>query len=69
MKPLVIAQWDELQDRQPTDALVSNVDLMIVPYDDAVSVLYERCAHRSALMTDGFVNGDNLICGVICAQD
>ncbi|MDH3589576.1 MAG: glutamate synthase-related protein, partial [Gammaproteobacteria bacterium] len=29
-----------------------------------VSVLYGRCAHRGALMSDGHVDGDNLICGV-----
>lgn len=64
MKTLTIAQWGELQDRQPAHALVSNVDLVIVRYDDDVSVLYGRCAHRGALMSDGFVDGDNLICGV-----
>jgi len=26
--------------------------------------MYGRCAHRGALMSDGFVKGDNLICGV-----
>jgi glutamate synthase domain-containing protein 2 len=29
-----------------------------------VSVLYGRCAHRGALMSDGHVDGDNLICGL-----
>ena len=33
-------------------------------YDDAVSVLYGRCLHRGALLADGFVRGDDLICGV-----
>jgi nitrite reductase/ring-hydroxylating ferredoxin subunit len=37
---------------------------VIVRFDDAVSVMYGRCAHRGALMSDGFVKGDNLICGV-----
>ncbi|MDH3468021.1 MAG: Rieske 2Fe-2S domain-containing protein, partial [Gammaproteobacteria bacterium] len=64
MKALAIARWDEVQDRQPVHALVSNVDLVIVRYDDDLSVLYGRCAHRGALMSDGFVDGDNLICGV-----
>ena len=27
-------------------------------------MLYGRCQHRGALMADGFVSGNNLICGV-----
>ncbi len=64
MKKLEIARWDELEDRQPAHALVSNVDLVVIRYDDRVSVLYGRCAHRGALMSDGHIAGDNLICGV-----
>jgi nitrite reductase/ring-hydroxylating ferredoxin subunit len=59
-----IANLGELEDRKPTHALVAEVDLVIVRFDDNVSVLYGRCAHRGALMADGFVDGDNLICGV-----
>ncbi|WP_026231808.1 glutamate synthase-related protein [Neolewinella persica] len=59
-----ILKWDELQDRKPEHALVANVDLVIMRYDDKVSVLYGRCLHRGALMSDGFVQGDNLICGL-----
>ena len=64
MKKTSIANWNELTDRQPVYALVSGVDLVIVRFDDSVSVLYGRCAHRGALMSDGHVDGDNLICGV-----
>ena len=64
MKKIGIASWNELQDRTPTPALVADVDLVIVRFDDAVSVLYGRCAHRGALMADGHVDGDNLICGL-----
>ncbi len=62
MKQLI--KWDELNDREPTHALVADVDLVIVRYDDNVSVLYGRCLHRGALMADGHVDGHNLICGV-----
>jgi len=31
---------------------------------DSVSVLYGRCLHRGALMSFGFVQGGNLICGL-----
>ncbi len=64
MKKIGIANWNELRDRTPTHALVADVDLVIVRYDENVSVLYGRCAHRGALMADGHVDGDNLICGV-----
>ncbi len=64
MKKVAIAQFDDLSDRQPTYALVADVDLVVVRLDDAVSVLYGRCLHRGALMSDGYVEGDNLICAV-----
>jgi nitrite reductase/ring-hydroxylating ferredoxin subunit len=64
MNKIAIKKWNELQDRTPTHALVADVDLVVVRFDDAVSVLYGRCAHRGALMADGHVAGDNLICGV-----
>lgn len=64
MKKLKIADWDQLPEREPTHALVSSVDLVIIRYDDTVSVLYGRCAHRGALMSDGKIVGDNIICGL-----
>ena len=64
MNKIAIKNWDELADRAPAHALIANVDLVVVRYDDSVTVLYGRCAHRAALMADGHVDGDNLICGV-----
>ena len=64
MNKIAIKKWNELKDRTPTHALVADVDLVIVRYDDSVTVLYGRCAHRGALMADGHVSGDNLICGL-----
>jgi len=64
MNKIAITKFDELEDRKPDGAMVAGVDLVIVRYDDEVSVLYGRCAHRGALMADGYVDGDNLICGV-----
>jgi len=64
MNKIAVSKWDELQDREPTYALVADVDLVIVRFDDTVTALYGRCAHRGALMADGHVDGDNLICGV-----
>lgn len=59
-----IAEWDALKDREPAYALVGEVDLVVIRYDDQVSVLYGRCLHRGALLADGFVRGRNLICGL-----
>ncbi|WP_179338727.1 glutamate synthase-related protein [Winogradskyella ludwigii] len=63
-KPIVIAQVSQLENKQPEHALVNGLDLVIVKFDDAISVLYGRCLHRGALMSDGHVDGENLICGV-----
>ncbi|MFN3196785.1 MAG: glutamate synthase-related protein [Bradymonadia bacterium] len=64
MKPVVVARFDDLEDRKPAYALVSGVDLVVTRFDEQVSVLYGRCLHRGALMSDGHVDGQNLICGV-----
>ena len=64
MKAKSIYSMDDLEDRKPVYALVADVDLVITRFDDAVSVLYGRCAHRGALMADGHIDGDNIICGV-----
>lgn len=62
--PIAIKNQSELNDRTPEHALVKGLDLVIIRYDDEVSVLYGRCLHRGALMADGHIEGDNLICGV-----
>ena len=64
MDKVAISDWDELADRQPAHALVAGVDLVVVRKDDDVSVLYGRCLHRGALLADGFVRGEDLICGL-----
>jgi len=48
----------------PGYALVAGVDLVVIRHGDDVSVLYGRCLHRGALLADGRVDGDNLICGL-----
>lgn len=56
--------FHDLKDREPVHHIVNGLDLVILRYDDEVSVLYGRCLHRGALMADGYVEGDNLICGL-----
>lgn len=65
MTDIAIAKYDELEDRTPTYALLASVDLVVVRFDEEVSVFYGRCLHRGALMSDGHIDAnDNLICGV-----
>lgn len=64
MKPHAIAEWNDLADREPMHSIVADVDLVVVRYDDEFSVLYGRCLHRGALMADGRVRGDDLMCGL-----
>ena len=63
-KPVVIAQISNLKNKQPEHALVNGLDLVVIKFDEDISVLYGRCLHRGALMSDGYVDGQNLICGV-----
>ncbi|MCB1048983.1 MAG: Rieske 2Fe-2S domain-containing protein [Acidobacteria bacterium] len=64
MQKKEVATWSELKDRDPHYALVQGVDLVVIRYDDKVSVLYGRCHHRGAILADGHIEGPNLICGV-----
>jgi glutamate synthase domain-containing protein 2 len=66
MKRVRVAKWDELEPLEPAYALVANVDLVVIRWEnqDEASVLYGRCMHRGALLSDGYIRGKNLICGV-----
>ena len=66
MDKVAVATFSELTPDRPVAALVGNVDLVIVrwPEKDEVSVLYGRCLHRGAMLVDGEIRGDDLICGV-----
>ena len=64
MKKQTLCQWDSLEERKPYPFLVANVDLIVIRYGDKLSILYGRCLHRGAMLADGTIEGDNLICGV-----
>ncbi len=64
VKQVKVATWTELQDRIPANALIADVDLVIIRYDNQVSVFFGRCLHRGALLADGYIEGNNLICGL-----
>ena len=56
--------FNDIPDRKPTYYDINGLDLVMIRYDENVSVLYGRCLHRGALMSDGHIEGQNLICGV-----
>lgn len=63
-QPIKIFDLDQLEEKTPKHALVKGLDLVVVKYGKDISVLYGRCLHRGALMADGHIEGENLICGV-----
>ncbi len=63
-KPIALIKVSSLENKKPTHAIVNGLDLVVVKFDDSISVLYGRCLHRGALMSDGRVEGNNLICGL-----
>ena len=66
MNKIAIASWKSLEPLSPVYAMAANVDLVITRFkdEDEVSVLYGRCHHRGALLADGHIQGDDLICGL-----
>lgn len=62
MKKLIALS--QLEEKKPVGVQISGLDLVVIQYDDQVSVLYGRCLHRGALLADGYIEGENLICGL-----
>ncbi|AWW00858.1 glutamate synthase-related protein [Arcticibacterium luteifluviistationis] len=64
MKKVKLCLLSDLSDREPLHKIVNGLDLVLTKFDEKVSLLYGRCLHRGALMSDGYVDGHNLICGL-----
>jgi glutamate synthase domain-containing protein 2 len=64
MNKFKLIEIEKLKDRTPAYARAKDLDLVVIRYDDQVSVLYGRCLHRGALMSDGYIEGNNLYCGL-----
>jgi glutamate synthase domain-containing protein 2/nitrite reductase/ring-hydroxylating ferredoxin subunit len=66
MTKIAICDFDALEPLKPAYALVADVDLVVIRWQDRdeVSVLFGRCLHRGALLSDGCIRGGNLICGL-----
>jgi glutamate synthase domain-containing protein 2 len=59
-----LCSFKELKETTPTHQQVNGLDLVVIKYGPKVSVLYGRCLHRGALLSDGYIEGDNLVCGL-----
>ncbi len=64
MNEIKLLSFEELEEKKPTGKQINGLDLVIIRYGEKVSVLYGRCLHRGALMKDGYIDGENIICGV-----
>ena len=66
MNKVAIASWKDLEPLVPIYAMIANVDLVVTRLAELeeVSVLFGRCHHRGALLADGHIQGDDLICGL-----
>ena len=62
--PVTVARLSEIGATGLAAALVGNVDLVVARTENSITVLYGRCLHRGALMADGHIDGEDLICGV-----
>ncbi len=52
----------ELKQREPRHVKVEDVDLVVVRIGTSVHVLYGRCPHRLALLSDALVENSRLVC-------
>ena len=62
--PLTIARLADLAEDRPNAAMAEGIDLVVVRRDDAVTVFEGRCPHRGALLADGRIEGDDLVCSL-----
>ena len=64
MRTESLISWTDLPDRVPTAVSLDGVDLVVVRRDTDVAVFQGRCPHRGAMLADGKLDGDDLVCGV-----
>lgn len=59
-----ILNVNDLERQNPHYAEALGLDLVVVKFKTQYNVFFGRCLHRGALMSDGFISGNNLICGL-----
>lgn len=61
---IFLHKFSSLQEKVMVHKLIQNLDLIIIKYNKNISVFYGRCLHRGALLSDGSIQGNNIICGL-----
>ncbi len=61
---LAVASLEDLTPGRPHPVSALGVDVVLIRRGDEVSALSGRCPHRGALLGDGSLEGDVLVCGV-----
>lgn len=61
---LKLASLSDLPDNVPFAVNSAGVDLVLIRRGEDISALYGRCAHRGALLADGHVDGNTVVCDV-----
>jgi methylamine---glutamate N-methyltransferase subunit C len=64
MNPIRIADWESLDEGALKGALVGNTDIVVARHEGKPYALYGRCLHRGALLADGSIQGQDIICGL-----
>ena len=63
-----LLSFSQLEPLKPTYALAANVDLVVLRLEEndpeQIVVMYGRCQHRGALMSDAHIQGDKIVCGL-----
>lgn len=64
MNPIHIADWEAVEEGTLVPGLVGNTDIVVARYEGKPYALYGRCLHRGALLADGSIQGQDIICGL-----
>jgi nitrite reductase/ring-hydroxylating ferredoxin subunit len=64
LKKHLLTSLSCLASKKPKHSLVNGLDFVAIYDEIDISVLYGRCLHRGALLGDGHIQGENLICGL-----
>lgn len=63
-----LISFNQLETLKPHYALAAKVDLVVIRLEEndpeKVVVMYGRCQHRGALMSDAHIQGDKIVCGL-----
>lgn len=63
MEPVAILSYEDLSRDEPVGRLVEGVDLVaVLDVSHVARVYYGRCQHRGALLADGPMEGEHLVC-------